>query len=81
MGQKDLTEKLLEDFNDIFADIVNMLLFNGEEVIQQNDLAEAGTVSQYKADDKKLHEQERDVAKYWTTGDIQIALCGLENQT
>lgn len=27
MGQKDITEKLLEDYNDVFADIVNVLLF------------------------------------------------------
>ena len=23
MGQKDITEKLLEDYNDVFADIIN----------------------------------------------------------
>ena len=28
-----------------------------------------------------LHEQERDVAKYWMNGKVRIALCGLENQT
>lgn len=30
MGQKDITEKILADYNDIFADIVNVLLFHGE---------------------------------------------------
>ena len=30
MGQKDITEKLLEDYNDVFADIINGLIFNGE---------------------------------------------------
>ena len=29
MGQKDITEKMLADYNDVFADIVNTLLFNG----------------------------------------------------
>ena len=29
MGQKDMTEKLLEDYNDVFADILNVLLFEG----------------------------------------------------
>ena len=28
MGQKDITEKLLEDYNDVFADIINGLIFN-----------------------------------------------------
>ena len=38
--------------------------------------------SQYKNDKTGvLHEQERDVAKYWMNGKVRIALCGLENQT
>lgn len=27
MGQKDIVEKHLEDYNDVFADIVNALVF------------------------------------------------------
>ena len=34
MGQKDTTEKLLMDYNDVFADIVNGLLCKGEQVVQ-----------------------------------------------
>ena len=30
MKEKDITQKVLEDNNDIFADIVNVLLFDGE---------------------------------------------------
>ena len=30
-------EKVLESFNDVFADIVNVLLFNGEQVITENE--------------------------------------------
>ena len=29
MGTKDVTEKILEDHNDVFADIANVLLFQG----------------------------------------------------
>ena len=38
--------------------------------------------SQYKADDNAIHEQERDVAKYWTDKNcyIRLALLGVENQ-
>ena len=38
--------------------------------------------SQYKADDNVIHEQERDVAKYWTDKNcyIRLALFGVENQ-
>lgn len=40
MGEKDITEKMLEDNNDIFADIVNVLLFKGERVVNDNSLAD-----------------------------------------
>ena len=33
MAEKDISEKILESYNDVFADIVNVLLFNGEKVI------------------------------------------------
>ena len=81
MGAKDIAEKLLEDYNDVFADIVNTLLFDGKEVIKPDELENTKDKSQFKADNDELHEQERDVSKYWTKGKIKIALCGLENQT
>ena len=81
MGQKDITEKLLEDYNDVFADIVNVLLFRGNRIVKEESLKETKVKSQYKAEAGKLHEQERDVAKYWQDGNVLVAICGLENQT
>ena len=81
MAEKDLSEKLLEEYDDVFADIVNVLLFDGKREVKEEELAETGTESQYKADDSVLHAQERDVAKYWKKGKIRLALYGLENQT
>ena len=82
MGIKDLTEKILEDYSDIFADIVNVLVFKGKQRIKPETLVNTGVHSQYKNDKTGvLHEQERDVAKYWMNGKVRIALCGLENQT
>ena len=81
MGEKDITEKLLEDYDDVFADIVNVLLFGGRDVVKTDSLVSAGVRSQYKADDSKVHETERDVAKYWKDGNTCIALYGIENQT
>ena len=60
MGQKDITEKLLEDYNDVFADIINGLIFNGEQRILPESLENIQVHSQYKADDGKVHELERD---------------------
>lgn len=33
MGEKDITEKILEDHNDVFADIINGLIFAGEQIM------------------------------------------------
>ena len=78
MGEKDISEKLLADYEDVFADIVNVLLFHGERRVHPDSLRSTKTVSHYKADDSRLHEQERDILKAWTDGRIQIALLGLE---
>jgi len=80
LGEKDATEKTLESYADVFADIVNVLLFEGQPLIVPEDLRDALPRSVYKADGK-LHEQERDTAKFWLSGQIRIALLGLENQT
>lgn len=81
MKEKDLSEKVLEDNNDIFADIVNVLLFDGEDTVEENALVSTAVHSQYKDHSGKLHEQERDVAKYWRKGDTDIVIYGIENQT
>lgn len=81
MGEKDITEKLLMDYNDVFADIVNVLLFDGEERIKDTDLETTSIRSQYKADTGEMHEQERDVAKLLKKEKVIISLIGIENQT
>ena len=80
MGQKDIAEKTLESYNDVFADIVNVLLFNGKQKVSEQDLEDAPSESALKIDGK-LHSQQRDVAKYWKNCNIRIALYGFENQT
>jgi hypothetical protein len=80
MSQKDISEKILEAYNDVFSDIVNVLLFDGEEVIKPDELEEQAPRTAYKADGK-YREIERDVAKRWKNGNIRVACVGLENQT
>ena len=81
MNTKDITEKHLEDYNDVFADITNILLFHGERLIKEKDLENSPNRSMYKADNNELHETERDVSKIWKNTNIKIALYGFENQT
>ena len=81
MGQKDITEKVLEDYNDVFADIINGLLFGGEQEIKPEALENTTVHAQYKAEDGKVHELERDIAKYWKEEKVELAICGIENQS
>ena len=80
MKSKDITQKMLEGYNDVFADIVNVLLFNGKRVIKENTLFEAGIESTLKFDGN-ISSQDRDVAKYWNKSKINLAMLGFENQT
>lgn len=80
MGQKDITEKMLADYNDVFADIVNVLLFDGKQVIGADSLENVKDKSQYKAA-SQIHEEERDVSKVFKRHNIRIAMLGLEHQT
>ena len=81
MGVKDIEEKQFEDYNDVFADIVNVLLFKGKQVIKPDDLENSKDKSRFKASSGKITEQERDVAKWWRKVKIRLALFGVENQT
>ena len=80
MAEKDVTQKILESYNDVFADIVNVLLFDGEQVIAPDELEDQAPRAYYKADGR-VREIERDVAKRWKKGNIRVACVGFENQT
>ena len=81
MGQKDMTEKLLEDYNDVFADIYNVLVFK-KDVIDESRLRDGTTESVYKAEDGVYREQRRDVMKtYLDEYQMELAFIGIDNQT
>ena len=80
MGQKDITQKTLADYNDVFADIVNVLLFDGKQVVSADSLESVKDKSQYKVDGT-IHEEERDVSKLMREQNVKIAMLGLEHQT
>ena len=80
MGEKDITENVLFNFNDVFADIFNGLFFNGEQVILPKDLKDIPGISSYMYQGK-THQQVRDVTKLWEPENIRLCLFGIENQT
>ena len=78
--EKDITQKTLERYNDVFADIINVLLFNGERVVTEDSLTDALPGSTLKMDGR-IRTQYRDIAKYWHNSKIKLSMFGLENQT
>lgn len=54
MGEKDVIEKTLEGYNDVFADILNVLLFGGRQVVDPDDLEDQLPRSFYKVDEKSM---------------------------
>ncbi len=81
MKEKDITEKMLLSFNDVFADVINGTFFEGREVVDENDLSDVAGITHFKSDDGAYHEQIRDLAKVWNAQGIIYAFIGVENQT
>lgn len=81
MGEKDLRGKLLEDYEDVFSDIFNGLLFK-ERVIEERYLKSEPTESVYKAETGTFRGQFRDVIKeYRNSCMLEIGSLGIENQS
>ena len=80
LGEKDILEKKLLMFNDVFADFVNGIMFDGKEVVKEDELVDLSGWSHYKGDDSKHRFQDRDVVKLWKKENVVISLIGIENQ-
>ena len=83
--KKDIFEKKLMAYNDVFADIFNALILHDTGLkIDPDDLEDARTRSVYvplSKEDNTAREQERDIAKFWKKEGVILCLIGLENQT
>ena len=62
MGKKDRYEKVYTGNAEVFADIVNYLLYEGEEKIQPDDLCELDG-EELLVEEKKVLQRLRDVVK------------------
>lgn len=80
MGKNDRAEKLLEDYNDVFADIYNTLLFR-QSLLKEELLDFGPTESVYKNDSNATAEQRRDVLKVYKNANLVISSFGIENQS
>ncbi len=80
MGQKDLTQKNLEDYPDVFADLVNALLYEGKTVLSPGELQSAPTETFYYSKGNYLRNQFHDVSKYVMKNGIVKVQYTLENE-
>ena len=78
--ERDIAENNLLEDADVFADVVNVNLFDGIVKINENDLRSMSVVSSYKDLDGTLHKQMRDVFKMVYSLGGCIALIGCESQ-
>lgn len=81
MGQKDLAQKHLVSYPDVFADIINALLYGGREVVRAETLLPAPTESVYSTDGRVLRNQFQDVSMYVRQNGHTQTQYLLENQT
>ena len=80
--EKDTAIGDLESLNDVFADIMNVLIFDGDVVVLENDLEQGREKSSYESGGKvRVRPQFRDVHKRWMKNLIAMSYVGLENET
>lgn len=94
MGKPDQHEKRLEEYNDVFADIYNALVFE-REILNEDNLVAGPTESINDSDTDDLLEQRRDIYKHYgelepvsklycsreNNVHLRLANFGIENQT
>lgn len=81
MGQKDLTGKSLEQYPDVFADVVNALMHRGRQVLEEKHLQSAPTETLYPGTEGRLRNQFHDVSMYEMQAGRIWAQYTLENET
>lgn len=78
--KKDITKKRLEDHNDVYADIFNALLFEGEKILEEEYLVPLPTESFTRNMDGSLRQGNRDIRKADRRNGRYRLICGEENQ-
>ena len=69
MGEKDVNQRSLTNKNVVFADIVNVLIYDGEQVVLPEALENAVLAAPYLDSSGALRELQRDAVKLWREQD------------
>ena len=80
MADKDLSQKALLEYPDVFADIYNTLIFNGREILKPDELKQITTEYISNPDHKGWKQLFRDVVMENTTTGVRYMILGIENQ-
>ena len=81
MGEKDHIQKMLIGCRDVFAELINVLVYSGKKVVNEADLLAGPTESLYIEADNQTHQQLRDCSMYELHNGEIHALYNLENQS
>lgn len=78
--KKDIAQKRLEEYNDIFAEIFNEIVAGGQLIVDEHRLTALPTEAVVPGGDGQLHEGRRDVCKADQEGNCYRLILALENQ-
>ena len=81
MGQLDLSTKRLISHTDVFSDIINAIVYNGEQVVEEKYLRPYHVDESVQKDDGKLRGVYRDSCMEDIRDGIRYAIWGIENQS
>ena len=81
MGEKDKAGKLFVACRDVFAEIINVLMYHGEKVLSEENIFPGPTESIYPGQEAKLADQFQDYSMYEVVWGEIHAIYTLENQS
>ena len=81
ISRPDAVEKILESCPDIFADIINVLIYHGKSVVNPANLTDYPSAAMYKAAEGYINQKDRDLAMWGDAPFSVRVIYGLENQT
>ena len=79
-SQPDKMEKFLEDYADVFADIINVLIYKGILEVKAGNLQEEPLATRFRAAEGHIGEKYRDIIKLDMRDNICYAVFGLRTR-
>ena len=80
MAEKDKSQKVLEEYTDVFADIFNALVYKGEQVLDPGKLKQIEGESISSPDGVGLKQLNRDIFMEYADSDTRYLVLGIDDQ-